>query len=49
MAIAAVALVIVAVLLFTCGLILDNISKFDKKNFKHDLLTFDETHKKNKQ
>lgn len=49
MAIAAVALVIVGVLLFTCGLILDNISKFDKKNFKHALLTFDETHKKNKQ
>lgn len=48
MAIAAVALVIVGVLLFTCGLILDNISKFDKKNFKHALLNFDEAHKKNK-
>lgn len=48
MAIAAVALVIVGVLLFTCGLILDNISKFDKKNFKHDLLTFDEARKRNK-
>ncbi len=48
MAIAAVALVIVGVLLFTCGLILDNISKFDKKNFKHALLTFDESHKQNK-
>lgn len=47
MAIAAVALVIVGVLLFTCGLILDNISKFDRKNFKHALLTFDENHKKN--
>lgn len=48
MAIAAVSLVIVGVLLFTCGLILDNISKFDKKNFKHDLLTFDEARKRNK-
>lgn len=47
-AIAAVSLVIVAVLLFICGLILDNISKFDKKNFKHDLLIFDESHKQNK-
>lgn len=47
-AIAAVSLVILSILLFTCGLILDNISKFDKKNFKHSLLTFDENHKKNK-
>lgn len=47
-AIAAVSLVILSILLFTCGLILDNISKFDKKNFKHALLTFDENHKKNK-
>lgn len=46
-AIAAVALVILAILLFTCGLILDNISKFDKKNFKHALLRFDENHKQN--
>lgn len=46
-AIAAVSLVILSILLFTCGLILDNISKFDKKNFKHALLTFDETHKRN--
>lgn len=46
-AIAAVALVIMAILLFTCGLILDNISKFDKKNFKHALLRFDENHKQN--
>lgn len=42
----AAALVIVAVLLFTCGLILDNITKFDKKNFKHALLRFDEEHKR---
>lgn len=41
-AIAAVSLVIIAILLFTCGLILDNISKFDKKNFKHALLTYDD-------
>lgn len=47
-AIAAVSLVILSILLFSCGLILDNISKFDKKNFKHALLTFDENHKKNK-
>lgn len=46
-AIAAVSLVIVSILLFTCGLILDNIAKFDRKNFKHALLTFDENHKKN--
>lgn len=45
-AIAAVSMTIIAVLLFTCGLILDNISKFDKKNFKHSLLRYDEsTHK----
>ncbi|WP_165022730.1 glycosyltransferase family 2 protein [Dysgonomonas sp. ZJ279] len=44
-AIAAVASVIIAVLLYTCGLILDNISKFDKKNFKHSLLNFDEAAK----
>lgn len=42
MAIMAVALTITSVLLFTCGLILDNISKFDKKNFKHILLKYDE-------
>lgn len=41
-AIAAVTMTIIAVLLFTCGLILDNISKFDKKNFKHSLLRYDE-------
>lgn len=45
-ALAAVALVIVAVLLFICGLILDNIAKFDKKNFKYALLRFDEEHRK---
>ncbi|WP_165040839.1 glycosyltransferase family 2 protein [Dysgonomonas sp. ZJ709] len=44
-AIAAVASVIIAVLLYTCGLILDNISKFDKKNFKYSLLNFDEAAK----
>lgn len=42
-AIAAVALTIISVLLFTCGLILDNISKFDKKNFKHLLIHYDAT------
>ena len=45
MAIAAVAVIIISVLLFTCGLILDNISKFDKKNFKHILLQYDESQK----
>lgn len=44
-AIAAVSITIIAVLLFTCGLILDNISKFDKKNFKHTLLNYDENQK----
>lgn len=44
-AIAAVAVTIIAVLLFTCGLILDNISKFDKKNFKHTLLHYEERQK----
>lgn len=44
-AIAAVAITIIAVLLFTCGLILDNISKFDKKNFKHTLLHYEERQK----
>lgn len=39
-AIAAVSLIIIAILLFTSGLILDNISRFDKKNFKHALLTY---------
>lgn len=43
--IAAVSLTIIAVLLFTCGLVLDNISKFDKKNFKHLLLRYDEDKK----
>lgn len=36
--IAAITMIILSVLLFTCGLILDNISKFDRKNFKHALL-----------
>lgn len=44
-AIAAVAMTIISILLFTCGLILDNISKFDKKNFKHILLTYNENQK----
>lgn len=44
-AIAAVSVTIISVLLFTCGLILDNISKFDKKNFKHALLSYDENQK----
>ena len=44
-AIAEVSITIIAVLLFTCGLILDNISKFDKKNFKHTLLNYDENQK----
>lgn len=42
-AIAAVSVTIISVLLFTCGLILDNISKFDKKNFKHLLIHYDDT------
>lgn len=42
-AIAAVSMIIISVLLFTCGLILDNISKFDKKNFKHLLIHYDDT------
>ena len=41
-AIAAVSMIIISVLLFTCGLILDNISKFDKKNFKHLLIHYDD-------
>lgn len=44
-AIAAVAMTIISVLLFTCGLILDNISKFDKKNFKHTVLHYEERQK----
>lgn len=44
-AIAAVSVTIIAILLFTCGLILDNISKFDKKNFKLTLLNYDENQK----
>lgn len=44
-AIAAVAMTIISILLYTCGLILDNISKFDKKNFKHTLLTYNENQK----
>ena len=48
-AIAAVTMVIISILLFTCGLILDNISKFDRKNFKHELLKYDENQRsKNK-
>lgn len=47
-AVAAVSLVLIGVLLFICGLILDNISKFDKKNFKHYLLRFDESKKHEK-
>ena len=46
-ALCAVGIVIVAILLFICGLILDNITKFDKKNFKHTLLNYDERNKKN--
>lgn len=42
----AVGVVIVAILLFICGLILDNITKFEKKNFKHALLRYDEKNKK---
>ena len=42
-AIVAVSMIIISVLLFTCGLILDNISKFDKKNFKHLLIHYDDT------
>lgn len=45
-ALGAVGLVIVSILLFICGLILDNITKFDKKNFKHSLLKYDEENKK---
>lgn len=37
-AILAVSLVIIALLLFCCGLILDNLSKYDKRNFKQLLL-----------
>ena len=44
-AIAAVAMTIISILLYTCGLILDNISKFDKKNFKHTLLIYNENQK----
>lgn len=41
-AIAAVTMTIISILLYTCGLILDNISKFDRKNFKHALLNYNE-------
>ncbi|MFR9165213.1 MAG: glycosyltransferase family 2 protein [Dysgonomonas sp.] len=44
-AIAAVTMTIISILLFTCGLILDNISKFDKKNFKLALLNYNENQK----
>lgn len=44
-AIAAVAMTIISILLYTCGLILDNISKFDRKNFKHALLNYNENRK----
>lgn len=37
-AILAVSLVIIALLLFCCGLILDNLSKYDKRNFKQLML-----------
>lgn len=37
-AILAVSLVIISLLLFCCGLILDNLSKYDKRNFKQLLL-----------
>lgn len=37
-AILAVSLMIIALLLFCCGLILDNLSKYDKRNFKQILL-----------
>ncbi|ESU29874.1 glycosyl transferase family protein [Flavobacterium limnosediminis JC2902] len=37
-AILAVSLIIMALLLFCCGLILDNLSKYDKRNFKQILL-----------
>jgi len=47
-AIAAVSLTIIGILLFTCGLILDNISKFDKKNFKHSILLYNEYRKDKK-
>lgn len=45
-ALCAVGLVVVSILLFICGLILDNITKFDKKNFKHTLLKYNEENKK---
>ena len=37
-AILSVSLIIMALLLFCCGLILDNLSKYDKRNFKQILL-----------
>lgn len=39
-AILSISLIIMALLLFCCGLILDNLSKYDKRNFKQILLNY---------